>query len=72
MRRVYRFAENAEGNAYPVDIDGCVWRIFVPGGCAIVRANAETDTLHFLRILSHDPSLTFQPLLDEPEGDEDD
>jgi hypothetical protein len=49
-----------------------VWRIFVPGGYAVVRANA--DTLDFLRIFPNDPAPTFQPLLDAPEseGDEDD
>ena len=69
---VYRFAESGEGRAYPLDVDATVWRIFVPGGYAVVRANA--DTLDFLRIFPDDPAPTFQPLLDAPEseGDEDD
>jgi hypothetical protein len=69
---VHRFAERGEGTAYPVDIDASLWRIFVPGGFALVRADTEADVLRFLRIIPDHPLAHIAPLLDDPEGGEDD
>ena len=69
---VLRFAETGEGKAYPVDIDGLVWRFFVPGGQVHVRVNLETDTLEVIQIAPDAPLPRAAPLLDEPDKGDDD
>jgi hypothetical protein len=68
---VFRFTESGEGTAYPVGIGSSLWRIFVPGGFALVRSDEEANALRFLRIIPDDPLPVVTPLLDRPEDDED-
>lgn len=69
-RAVLRFAETSVGTAYPIDIDSSLWRFFVPGGFALVRADPETSTLRFLRIVASEEQAPFEPLLELPELDQ--
>jgi hypothetical protein len=69
---VHAFAERGDGKAYPVDVDGSVWRFFVPGGQVYVRADLDADTLEVMAVVPNNALPMVTPLLDDPLDDPED
>ncbi len=68
---VQAFATTGEGSLALIDEERGLWELVAARGHALLRLDAQSKTIHVLRLYSHYALPRVEPLLDTPAEDED-